>query len=184
MKLDTASENRNIIQELTQKVTFWGMGANVGLSIIKVVFGLVVHSMALIADGIHSLSDLLTDVIVLVSSKAARRPPESNHPYGHGKFETFGSQFIGMALLIIGGGIGWSAFVSLYKHEESFPGPSAVALGSPSPEEERLIGGVIKRYARESVRGDRICIRHSTGTEREIEVLDLASPVWIANHMI
>ncbi len=114
-------------QKKINSITIWGMVINIILSAIKILAGIIVKSVALIADGIHSLSDLVTDVAVLVSSKAARRPADISHPYGHGKIETIGTQVIGLILLIVGGGIGWSAVHSLYHHEKFFPGP-AVAI--------------------------------------------------------
>jgi len=114
--------------EQIRSITVWGIGVNIFLSIIKVIGGILIHSMALIADGIHSLSDLVTDVAVLISSRAARRPPDYNHPYGHGKFETMGAQLIALILLIVGGSIGWSALHSLYDHHQYFLGPFVVII--------------------------------------------------------
>lgn len=114
-------------QKKINSITIWGMVINIILSTIKILTGVFVKSVSLIADGIHSLSDLVTDVAVLVSSKAARRPADTGHPYGHGKIETIGTLVIGLILLTVGGGIGWSAIHSLYHGEKFFPGP-AVAI--------------------------------------------------------
>lgn len=65
-----------------------------------------------------------------------------------------------------------------------FPGPVVAVQGSPSPEEERLIGSIIRRYARESARGEEIGIRDRFGEEREIVVTEVASPEWISDKMI
>lgn len=118
----------DINQRKIQKITIWGMVINVILSFLKIFWGAIIHSMALVADGVHSLSDLLTDVVVIVSSRAARRPPDSSHPYGHGKFETFGTQLIGIILIMVGVKIGWSALMSLYHHEQNFPGPLVLVI--------------------------------------------------------
>jgi len=126
--IDQNTTNHTPEQKKINEITIWGMVINILLSIIKMMVGGIIHSVALIADGVHSLSDLVTDFIVLISSRAARRPPDSNHPYGHGKFETVGSQLIGIALLIVGGGIGWKAIMSLYQHKISFPGPLIVII--------------------------------------------------------
>ncbi|MFQ6114269.1 MAG: cation diffusion facilitator family transporter [bacterium] len=129
------NENNKIFaddQKRIRGITIWGMVTNILLAIIKTIVGVIVHSVALLADGLHSLSDLLTDVTVLVSNRAARRPPDLNHHYGHGKFEAVGAQLIGLALLLVGVGIGWSALTSLYQHHQNFPGPLVVIIASIS----------------------------------------------------
>lgn len=76
--------------------------------VLKVFFGIVGHSDALVADGVHSLSDFATDVIVLVFVGIAYRSADPGHPYGHGKFETFASLLIALVLLGVAIGIGVS----------------------------------------------------------------------------
>lgn len=122
------TDEKSIPHVKIRSITILGMACNIFLSILKVLSGLILSSVALVADGIHSLSDLLTDIAVLVSSKAARRPPDENHQYGHGRYETFGSQLIGFTLLIIGAGICWSAAGSLIAQEKYFPGPVVVIV--------------------------------------------------------
>jgi len=118
--------------QLVKRVTYWGMATNILLSLLKLGGGLLVGSVALIADGVHSFSDLFTDVVVLISNRAAKRPPDFNHPYGHGKFETIGSIIIGMVLLIIGGGVAYNAISSLIQQQVRFPGPLVVIIAATS----------------------------------------------------
>lgn len=75
---------------------------NLGLSFIKVIFGYVGHSRALMVDGIHSLSDLATDVIVISGSHFAAKPADDKHPYGHGKAEYLMSLFVGVVIITLG----------------------------------------------------------------------------------
>lgn len=75
------------------------------LSLIKIIFGFVGHSSALIADGIHSFSDLSTDIVAMLGNFFARKPADSKHPYGHGKLEYLTSIFIGFVIIVLGLGI-------------------------------------------------------------------------------
>lgn len=87
-------------------VTLVGFWVNAVLMVLKIVFGIVGHSDALVADGVHSLSDFATDAIVLVFVSIAYKHADSDHPYGHGKFETFASLLIALVLLGVALGIG------------------------------------------------------------------------------
>ena len=87
------------------KVTIAGSVVNILLVIFKFVAGLVGKSSAMVADAIHSLSDLLTDFIILVFVKKASKPIDHTHEYGHGKFETLATLIIGVILIIVGLGI-------------------------------------------------------------------------------
>ena len=106
-----------------RRVTIWGAVINVILAVIKIVSGMMSGSVALVADGVHSFSDLLTDVVVVVGVYVSDLPPDKTHPYGHGKYETFASIIVSLALGAVGIGIAWEAGISLYDHKESFPGP-------------------------------------------------------------
>ena len=87
------------------KVTLVGSVGNVVLLTFKFIAGTLGHSSAMIADAVHSLSDFLTDLIVLVFVKISAKPQDESHDYGHGKFETFASFFIGLALMAAATGI-------------------------------------------------------------------------------
>ena len=86
------------------KVTLWGTAVNALLVVVKFVAGIAGRSAALVADAVHSLTDFVTDIIVLIFVKISGKPRDEEHGYGHGKFETLGTMIIGVILL--GTGIG------------------------------------------------------------------------------
>jgi len=92
-----------------RKVTLVGAASNLFLAIIKVVFGWLGSSHALVADGIHSFSDLLTDLLVLVASRFGSHKADREHPYGHQRIETASTLFLAILLIVAGLGIGWDA---------------------------------------------------------------------------
>lgn len=94
-----ASTNR---QSAINSITLLGSLVNFMLVIIKAGFGWLTGSMALLADGIHSLSDLVTDAIVLIGTALARKPADDKHPFGHGKFETMATFTIAALLIATG----------------------------------------------------------------------------------
>lgn len=102
-----------------RKVTYWGMLTNVGLAVFKSVVGLIVGSISLFADGIHSLSDLLTDVAVLVGVHFGSKEPDSEHPYGHGRLETFSTAFVAAILILVGCGMIYKASGDIAKMHAS-----------------------------------------------------------------
>ena len=95
------------------KVTLVGSAANVLLTVFKFVAGIVGHSAAMTADAVHSLSDLLTDAVVLIFVHISGKPEDSSHDYGHGKYETLATTVIGIALAAVAVGIGWKAVEAL-----------------------------------------------------------------------
>jgi cation diffusion facilitator family transporter len=94
----TEGANRQI-----RRVTYLGIASNIFLAIIKAVVGLTAGSMALIADSVHSISDVVTDAALLLGVHFGSKEPDSKHPYGHGRIETFSEAFIAVALIIVGG---------------------------------------------------------------------------------
>lgn len=92
----------NIRTDQIRKVTLIGLFINVVLTTGKIFAGIIGQSSAMIADGIHSLSDFITDVIVIVFIKVSGKEKDKNHHYGHGKFETFATMLISFALIIVG----------------------------------------------------------------------------------
>lgn len=112
------------------KVTLVGSAANVLLTVFKFVAGIVGHSAAMTADAVHSLSDLLTDAIVLVFVRISGKPEDCGHDYGHGKFETLATTIIGLALAAVAVGIGWKAIESMlfWYHGGTLPAPGMLAL--------------------------------------------------------
>ena len=87
------------------KVTLVGSAGNVALLTFKFIAGVMGHSSAMIADAVHSLSDFITDVIVLAFVHVSAKPQDADHDYGHGKYETFASFIIGLALIAAATGI-------------------------------------------------------------------------------
>ncbi|MDE6558615.1 MAG: cation diffusion facilitator family transporter, partial [Muribaculaceae bacterium] len=97
-------EEAKIREKKIYRVTLVGSVVNAVLILLKFVAGLVGRSSALVADAVHSLSDFISDVVVLIFVRIAGRPKDESHNYGHGKFETFATMIIG--LLLIGVGVG------------------------------------------------------------------------------
>ncbi len=111
----------------TRKVTMAGAIVNVLLSLFKILFGWLAHSQSLLADGIHSLSDLLSDALVWYAAGHAAQGPDSDHPYGHGRFETLATLGLGILLLLVSLGIAWDAVSRLFAPERLLV-PGALAL--------------------------------------------------------
>ena len=116
--MDSLRETRETRYRLTRQATIVGAVVNVFLTLIKILFGIVGQSQSLLADGIHSLSDLLSDALVLFVAHHAKNDPDEEHPYGHGRFETAGTMGLGAFLILVGLGIIWDAGDRLFKPEE------------------------------------------------------------------
>lgn len=107
--------------------------ANVVLSLIKVVAGIVWHSQALVADGIHSFSDLLSDILVWFAGRHSTLAPDQEHPYGHGRYEALATLVLGIFLLLVAVGIGWDATDRLFSPDELLrPEPLALVAALAS----------------------------------------------------
>ncbi len=89
------------------RVTLIGMVLDALLGLAKCVVGFLFHSQALVVDGIHSFTDVASDVVVLAVMRLSRRGPDANHPYGHQRFETLGTMVLGSFLIAIGGALAW-----------------------------------------------------------------------------
>lgn len=96
-------------QAVARKSTFVSVALNLVLMCLQVAIGVFAHSQALIADGIHSLADLISDFIVLVANRASAEQPDADHNYGHGRYETVASLFLGGLLVAVGIGMLWRA---------------------------------------------------------------------------
>ncbi|MBU0984806.1 MAG: cation diffusion facilitator family transporter [candidate division Zixibacteria bacterium] len=114
------------------RVTWIGMGVNVLLSVFKIWVGLLSKSQALLADGIHSVSDLFSDVVVLLGLKWGRQVEDDDHPYGHARIETIASMIVGMVLLIVGGGMAYGSISAIYNHSASTPSLMAIYAAATS----------------------------------------------------
>jgi cation diffusion facilitator family transporter len=111
----------------TKRVTAVGAVLNLLLSAAKLLVGWIGQSQSLIADGIHSLSDLLSDGVVYWAAHHAQQDPDQKHPYGHGRFETFATLALGVLLVLAALGIVWDAVARLFTPERLLQ-PSWVAL--------------------------------------------------------
>ncbi|MHC4622427.1 MAG: cation diffusion facilitator family transporter [Planctomycetota bacterium] len=103
-------------------VTNVGIAGNTILSAVKIVVGVLAGSMALVADGIHSLSDMATDVAVLLGVHFGSKQPDESHPYGHGRIETFATAFIGVVLAVIGAAMIYRAAADIAAAKAVRPG--------------------------------------------------------------
>ena len=92
-----------------RKVTLIGSVVDFLLGVAKILVGMLAHSQALIADGLHSLSDLATDFVVLYAAKHSHREADEDHPYGHGRIETLTTVGLGITLIVVAFGIGYDA---------------------------------------------------------------------------
>lgn len=95
----------SIREKKIYKVTAVGSAVNVGLTAFKFVAGILGRSSAMVADAVHSLSDILTDVIIFVFVRTASKPVDKTHEYGHGKYETLATLIVGVILILVGIGI-------------------------------------------------------------------------------
>ena len=111
---DTASQNYKLIR----KVTLVGGVIDGLLSILKIGVGLIGQSQALIADGVHSLSDLATDVLVIWAARHAKEGPDEKHPYGHERIETLATMVLSVALIAIALGFGYDGVSRILNPDE------------------------------------------------------------------
>ncbi|MBI9098059.1 MAG: cation transporter [Spirochaetaceae bacterium] len=112
MRNTNSSNNSKERLQQANKTTAIGAILNIGLSLAKIIAGIFGHSQAMVADGIHSLSDLGSDIVVIIGMFLASRPKDSSHNYGHGKFETLTALIIAVFLSTVGFGIGYSGITS------------------------------------------------------------------------
>jgi cation diffusion facilitator family transporter len=105
-----------------KKVTLIGALINALLGFIKLIGGVLFHSHALIADGVHSFSDLITDVMVLFASKYGSQAVDDSHPYGHQRIETAATLFLSLVLIMAGTGIAWDSITEISNKSHTMPG--------------------------------------------------------------
>lgn len=114
-------EKNNRYQE-GKKVSYISLIANILLAILKISMGFFAGSTALIADGFHSVSDMASTLIVLISIKLSETPADKNHPYGHEKAEALGTNLLAVILIITAVFLSREAFLTLISGEISQPG--------------------------------------------------------------
>ena len=112
------------------KVTLTGGIVNMLLLVFKFVAGVLGNSAAMIADAVHSLSDFLTDIVVIAFVKLSSKPADQDHDYGHGKYETVASSIIGMALVVVAVLLGWGGVEKIIQvaKGEQLEQPGVIAL--------------------------------------------------------
>lgn len=108
------------------KVTWLGLWSNLLLVALKLTVGFWGRSQALVADGVHSMSDLFSDLVVLAGLKYGRKEADEHHPYGHGRIETLASLTVGVMLFVFGVGIAWQAIQSVFHQEIMEPSVWAI----------------------------------------------------------
>jgi cation diffusion facilitator family transporter len=112
------------------RITLWGSVVNILLTALKFTAGILGASAAMIADAVHSLSDLLTDFVVLLMVRVSSKPADRNHEYGHGKYETLATAIVALALLVAGGVLLAEGVEKIMAalHGEILPMPGRIAL--------------------------------------------------------
>ncbi|TXC87940.1 cation transporter [Paraburkholderia azotifigens] len=96
-------------QRVARKSTYVSIGLNTVLMSMQIVIGVFAHSQALVADGVHSLADLISDFVVLIANRHSAAEPDADHNYGHSRYETVASLFLGGLLISVGVGMLWRA---------------------------------------------------------------------------
>ena len=111
------SEDRSLADPerflVAQRTTWVSAGINLLLTLLQLLVGWLAHSQSLIAHGLHSFSDLLSDFLVLYANRQGSHPADSAHPYGHARIETAATLILGVSLCLVGGGILWDAAMRL-----------------------------------------------------------------------
>ena len=113
------------------RITFVGSVGNLILLLFKFVAGIWGHSSAMLADAVHSLSDFVTDVVVIVFVNISSKPKDAGHDYGHGKYETLATSIIGLALLVVGVSLVWDRLHKVFDYGvlgEPLESPGWIAL--------------------------------------------------------
>src|SRR3990167_557924 len=119
--------NNNTRYNQAKKATIVSAAINTLLGFMKIIVGFLGHSQALVADGVHSFSDLLSDALVLFAAKAGNKSPDADHPYGHRRIETLGSIIIALLLITVGLALIGNT-IRLIWHHEHLPLPNLSVL--------------------------------------------------------
>ena len=120
------TESKTSSAKAGRKATLLGLFVNALLILLKFLAGIFGDSQALIADAVHSVSDLFTDAVVLLGIKIGRKPPDKEHHFGHARIETLASAVVGLALIGTAVYLGIEAALNIHRHTESHP--TAIAL--------------------------------------------------------
>ncbi len=141
---------QNDREKKIRTITLWGSLLNTLLMALKIISGLLIQSSALVADGFHSLSDLVTDFLVLIGTKLSSRPADKTHPYGHKKFETISSQLMAFILFAIGVGFILSSGGAIIRHEHKFPGVIVLIVAAISVFSKEVLFYKTREVSRET----------------------------------
>lgn len=133
-----------------KSVTYLSIVTNIGLSAVKLVVGLLTGSLALVADAIHSLSDLATDGAVLVGFYFGSKKPDQSHPYGHGRLETFAAVAVAFVLVMVGGVMIYEATLSIARDQPTSFHVSVLVAAIVSVAAKEWLYRVTKRVAVQS----------------------------------
>ncbi len=139
-KIHSANKQINYITNI-------GMVANLILGVLKVIVGLLGGSMALLADGIHSISDIATDITVLLGVYLGSKKPDEQHPYGHGRIETFAAFVIGIVLAVVGAGMIYRAVFDIAAGHIIEPGFEILIVALASVGVKEILYHTTKRIA-------------------------------------
>jgi cation diffusion facilitator family transporter len=112
-------------ETLAKKIAWISVASNILLTVGKIIIGLIGHSDAVFADGIHSAADVFASVLVVLVIKIANKPADEEHPYGHGKAEIIGSGIIGILLLLVSFYVAYEGFSGFFHKVET---PSLIAM--------------------------------------------------------
>jgi cation diffusion facilitator family transporter len=141
------NDKQRIAGRQIKSITYLGMVVNVILAVIKIIVGYLAGSMALVADGIHSISDMTTDVAVLLGVHFGSKQPDEEHQYGHGRTETFAAAFIGAALIVVGAVMIYRAAIDMAAGKYSTPGFVVLFVALISVVVKELLYRMTKRIA-------------------------------------
>ncbi len=114
-------DKRTIASRQIKSITYIGIVVNIALAVVKVFIGSLAGSLALVADGLHSLSDVATDAVVLLGLRLGSKEPDQSHPYGHGRAETFSAGLIALVLILVGGVMIYYATMAIARDEITAP---------------------------------------------------------------
>jgi cation diffusion facilitator family transporter len=131
-------------------ITLWSLIVNIALCLIKIGVGFLAGSMALVADGVHSLSDMATDVAVLLGHWLGAKAPDQKHPYGHGRWETFSAAFIAAVLIIVGAGTIYVAALDLTRGRHATPHLAVMGVAVLSVVAKEVLYRLTVRVAQQS----------------------------------
>lgn len=150
MKIMQTTQKNQLHNSRISRITNIGLVINVILSAVKVIVGWLANSTALIADGIHSLSDITTDAVVLVGVRLGSKKPDAKHPYGHGRIETFAAVLISIVLLLVGIGLVYRASYSIVHHETTPPSVTVMIVAFISIVSKEWLYQATKKVAKET----------------------------------